>query len=75
MIDLLLETPVVSLTDVRKLGRQRMLGRQMVNVLLKGGFWPHESVESPSFNHSVTKTYHHQGQFYILAFLVPCGCI
>lgn len=41
MTDFLLERPGVLLTDLRKLGRQPMLGKQLVNLLLKTGVRPH----------------------------------
>lgn len=52
-----------------------MLGRQLVNLLLKGGFWPHEGVESPSLNHENHHDLHHPGQFYLLALLLPYVCL
>lgn len=70
MMDFLLERLVVLLTDVRKLGSQPMLGKQLVNLLLKTGFWPYESVGSSSRIHRGPMTYRHHG-----CTIVPCVCL
>ena len=53
-------------------GMVTMLGGQLVNLLLKSGFWSHSTVGSSSLICRIATTYHHQCQFSVCVCVCVC---